>query len=151
MKFKLLLLIFIAGGVLFVFSWYQHRFPKFLPGPKPQSGDIVISNVYVDSLQVLQTDNPVQVTLIASGTIPDPCQQLDEIKSFRQDNTLTYIITAVKPHDANCTTTENKFEQEIPIDLRGLKAGTYTVTVNDVSRTFNLLTDQPATPSASPQ
>lgn len=148
MKIKLLLLVLLAGVVLFIFVWYQRHFvlPSTTP---PQGGGLVISNVYVNRLQILQTDNPPQVTLVASGSIPDPCQQIDEIKSYRQDNSLNYIITAVKPHDAHCTDTENKFDQEIPVNLAGLKAGTYTATVNGFSKTFRLLTDQPATPSAS--
>jgi inhibitor of cysteine peptidase len=83
---------------------------------------------------------PVQVHVIASGNLPDPCTEISEINREREGN--TFFITIKTYHSPGfCIQVIAPFEEIIPLEVYGLPAGTYTVDVNGVQDTFDLEVD----------
>ena len=111
--------------------------------PTPASGGNTISGqALVESIELLMLESfPVQVRVRVKGNLPDGCTRIDQITQTRQENTFEIKITTTRPADAACTLALVPFEETIPIDAVGLKAGVYLVTVNGVSNSFELSTD----------
>ena len=142
LRFLLLVVFFVVflTSAGYLISKFFLQTPTY-PG-RARGDGLIISNAVVESLQLLQLESfPVQVNVVASGYLPDPCTQVDEIQKRRQDNTFFITIRSSKPHDAVCTQAVNNFEQVIPLEVAGLKQGTYTVIVNGQTTTFTLHQD----------
>lgn len=93
----------------------------------------------VDSIQVLVMESfPVQVSVVARGELPDSCTQIDEVFTQQEDELFRVVITTFRPQDAICTQALVPFEQSIALDVEGLPAGAYTVSVNGVTGAFTL-------------
>ena len=134
-----LLLFFFLG--LYVF--YQQFYQISTPAPDRSRGDgLIISNASVESVNLLVMESfPVQVNAAVKGVLPDPCTQIGEIKSWQEENTFNFIVTAFKPHDVVCDQVLNEFEQVISVPVKDLKAGSYTVNINGIEKTFTLDVD----------
>jgi len=99
----------------------------------------------VDSVDVNVMESfPVQVNVIARGNLPDACTTIGAVKLTPDGNTYRVEITTTRPADKACAEVLVPFEQNIPLEVRGLKAGTYTVDVNGVTGTFELPVDNVA-------
>jgi len=83
---------------------------------------------------------PVQVQVIASGNLPDPCTEIYEINQEREGNTFFVSIKTYRP-PGSCIQVLAPFEVKIPLNVYGLTAGTYTVDVNGVQAIFDLEVD----------
>jgi inhibitor of cysteine peptidase len=83
---------------------------------------------------------PVQIFVIASGYLPDPCTEIYQISQKKEDNTFFITIKTSRPADP-CIQIIVPFEVKIPLKVYGLLAGTYTVEVNGVQGTFDLEID----------
>lgn len=113
----------------------------------------------VDSVQVLLMESfPVQVSVVARGELPDSCTVIDEIITQQSGNAFRVAITTFRQSDQVCTQVVTPFEESIPLEVVGLPAGTYTVSVNGINGSFtldvdNVLTDEatiaPTTESAA--
>ncbi len=96
----------------------------------------------VERIQIVMFESfPVQVNVIVSGHFPDNCTTIDEITETRNNNSFTLNITTV--HEQNCAKVIKPFEEIIPLNVEGLKAGVYTVKVNNISDFFELGVDNP--------
>ncbi|MGW8317731.1 MAG: hypothetical protein ACWGPS_00690 [Candidatus Promineifilaceae bacterium] len=84
---------------------------------------------------------PVQVSVTAKGTLNDGCTSIDQITTVREGSTFQTTITTSRPVEALCTEALVPFEETFPLEVEGLKAGTYTVDVNGISATFTLAID----------
>jgi inhibitor of cysteine peptidase len=84
---------------------------------------------------------PVQVQVLAKGYLQDSCTKLDTTTQSLDSHTFIVTMTTSRPADLACTQVITPFEEPIPLDLAGLKAGTYMVTVNGVTGTFTLDVD----------
>lgn len=105
----------------------------------------------VDSVQVMLLESfPVQVNVVTRGELPDGCTQLDEIVQQRSDNTFRIIITTLRDPAQVCTEALVPFEETIPLDVAGLKAGAYSVLVNGISGSFTLDVDNAPAEEAEP-
>lgn len=101
-------------------------------------------------LQIMESF-PVQVSVRAEGYLPDGCTEIDEVKTKKSENTFEVTITTRRPKDAVCTQAIEPFTQTIPLEVLGLKAGTYSVSVNGVSDSFELAADNSIiTPDSKP-
>ncbi|MCB0208953.1 MAG: hypothetical protein KDJ52_06475 [Anaerolineae bacterium] len=111
--------------------------------PMGQSEDVIYNEAQVQTAQVTLLESfPVQVNLIVSGQFSDGCTTIDEITQRRQDNTFFVNIITARPAEAMCTEAIVPFEETVALDVRGLKAGDYTVVVNEVEQdTFQLTVD----------
>lgn len=108
----------------------------------PPTGEDVIAPAVVDNLEVLLLESfPVQVQVVARGALPDSCTTLVDATVQRQGNTFQVLLNTRRPAEAACATVLTPFEQVIPLDVVGLKAGVYTVDVNGLPATFELQVD----------
>lgn len=111
---------------------------------EPQKPFTTQPQAYLDQIdtQILESF-PIQVQVLVKGHLPNPCQAIDQIQVVRQDNTFNITITTVtnSPPDIDCPDMLVPFEEVIPLDVTGLKAGIYTVNVNNISDTFELIGD----------
>jgi inhibitor of cysteine peptidase len=104
--------------------------------------DPVAGVAQVDSVEVLILESfPVQIHVVARGNLPDGCTTVDQVTQERDGNAFTVTITTIRPSGQVCTQALVPFERVIALDVLGLPAGVYTVTVNGVSETFELQVD----------
>ena len=109
---------------------------------EPEDDGVVEGVANVGSIEILILESfPVQIHVVARGSLPDGCTTLDEVTVGRTGNTFQVTITTIRPVGIACTEAEVPFERVISLDVYGLPAGTYTVAVNGVSGTFELAVD----------
>lgn len=110
----------------------------------------IVGQAVVDSVEILILESfPVQVNAVARGNLPDGCTGIDQVLQERSGDTFLVTITTLRAADAVCTQALVPFEQIIALDVYGLAAGVYTVTVNGVSETFDLVVDNALPPEGS--
>lgn len=110
--------------------------------PEPGSNEPTRGQAVVNSIDVLILESfPVQVNVLASGDLPDTCTQIDEIISQLTGDTFRVAITTLRQPDAVCAQAIVPFEQSVSLDVEGLAAGTYNVSVNSVTDSFTLDVD----------
>lgn len=87
--------------------------------------------------------SPLPVHIVASGEWPDLCAQIAEARQVI-DGTHIEVTLLATPAQADCPPDYLglPFRFDLPLNVVQLPAGTYTVTVNGVSTTFDL----PVTP-----
>jgi len=92
----------------------------------------------VESIDILILESfPVQVHVIAKGNLANGCEQIDQTYTEISENTYTITITT-KSEGEVCTQALVPFENNIPLEVNGLKAGTYDVIANGVTASFTL-------------
>jgi inhibitor of cysteine peptidase len=120
-------------------------FAAATPTPTPtqdNNGGVISGEATVEQIDIRILESfPVQVHVGVRGYLADGCTEIDEMIQSREGNTFNVTITTTRPADAMCTMALVPFEQNIPLDVEGLPAGTYTVMVNGVSGTFELSVD----------
>ena len=95
----------------------------------------------VDEIDILILESfPVQINVIASGNLPDPCTEVSEVLQEREGNTFFVTIKTYRS-PGFCIQILAPFEEIIPLEVYDLPAGTYTVDVNGVQATFDLEVD----------
>ena len=95
----------------------------------------------VDEIDILILEIfPVQINVIASGNLPDPCTEISEVIKEREGDTFFVTIKTYRS-PGFCIQVLAPFEEIIPLEVYGLPAGTYTVDVNGVQDTFDLEVD----------
>jgi hypothetical protein len=93
----------------------------------------------VDSVNVMVgTGSPIPVDVVASGTWPDLCAQIAEVQS--QMNGFQIDITVLASTADSCPPDQLglPFRFALPLNIVEMDAGTYTVTVNGASTSFEL-------------
>ena len=109
---------------------------------KPDNAQFIYWDAAVEDIDIMILESfPVQVMLNARGYLPDGCTEIDSVTTSKAGNTFTISITTIRPADAICTQAIVPFEETIPLNVLGLKAGTYDVKVNEVSDSFELQMD----------
>jgi len=95
----------------------------------------------VEEIDILTLESfPVQVFIIASGYLPNPCTEIYQITQEREGNTFFITIETYCSQEV-CIQVIAPFEEVIPLEVYGLPAGTYTVEVNGVQGSFDLEID----------
>ncbi|MCP4363022.1 MAG: hypothetical protein GY796_33875 [Chloroflexi bacterium] len=113
--------------------------------PTATAAEPVTGLAVVDSVEMMIMESfPVKVSVRVRGTLPDGCTAVDRLDTTLNDTTFDVVITTIRPADAVCTQQVVSFEETIPLDVAGLKAGTYTVNVNGITGTFTLDVDNVA-------
>ena len=111
----------------------------FTAGCLPTVSTIGVAPVEEIEIVILELF-PVQVQVIASGNLPDPCTEISEINQEREGNAFFVTIKTYRL-PGPCIQVLAPFEEIIPLEVYGLPAGTYTVDVNGVQGTFDLEVD----------
>lgn len=77
------------------------------------------------------------VQVVASGTWPDPCAQIVEVQSQLGGYQIDFTVLARAVDSCPPDQPVLPFRFAIPLNGSGLQDGTYTITVNGVSNTFD--------------
>jgi inhibitor of cysteine peptidase len=100
------------------------------------------NTAHIDQLNILTYDSfPVQSNIIVKGYLANNCVSISDIMESRQDSELQFELVTTRQAGHNCIKKKQNFEEIIPINTEGLKAGFYSVKVNDVTKTFELIVD----------
>lgn len=108
----------------------------------------------IDSINILLMESfPAQVHVHFSGTLGDSCTTVGQVSQKREGTTFFIEVTTKRPAEAICAQVLATFNKSVPLDVAGLKAGTYTVDINGVTDTFTLSIDNllPGTQPMPPQ
>ena len=120
----------------------QPPMPPEVEPNRPDDGEYLYGTAVVEEIEILILESfPVQIHVIAKGYLPDGCTEIGDITKVMEGNTFTVTVETIRPADAMCTEAIVPYEEVIPLDVRDLKAGTYTVVVNSVSDSFELTMD----------
>lgn len=110
--------------------------------PPAGTGAVQTGEAVVESVDVLILESfPVQIHVVVTGYLPDGCTTLDQVSTEQNGNEFVVTITTQRPADMMCTQALVPYEEVVPLDVAGLPAGQYTVTVNGVSASFELAVD----------
>ena len=115
----------------------------FTPVPEPTAlTEPVFGLATVDSVQILMLESfPVQVNVQVRGELPNGCTEINDIITQTDGTQFDVAITTVQQPDTVCTEAVVPFEEMVPLEVEGLDAGTYTITVNGVQGSFTLDVD----------
>jgi len=116
------------------------------PTQPAQNGDnlLIKENADVRGITVnLMESFPLQVSVTIEGVLPDGCTSIHGTQVARdlEKGTFDITIQTERPKDAMCIQVLTPFEITVPLDVLGLKAGTFTVNVYDQSATFTFEQD----------
>jgi inhibitor of cysteine peptidase len=101
----------------------------------------------VEEIDILTLESfPVQIFVIASGYLPNPCTEIYQITHKREGNNFFITIETYYSQEV-CIQIIAPFEEVIPLEVYGLPAGTYMVEVNGVQGTFELEIDNVLLPN----
>lgn len=107
-----------------------------------KDGDYTYGTAGVESTEIMVLESfPVQIHVIAKGYLPDGCTKIDRAEAKRDGNIFTVTITTKRPKDMMCTQAIVPYEKVVPLNVYGLKAGTYDVNINSVTDSFELSSD----------
>lgn len=101
--------------------------------------DPLLQLATIESLQVLTgegADGETSVQL--RGLLPSDCATIDNIVTERTANGFSLVVLAVQRPGENCSTEAVPFEEIVVLDVSGLEPGSYQVTANDRTVSFNL-------------
>ena len=92
----------------------------------------------VAGVEVLLLESfPVQVQVVVTGDLPDPCTTIGPIAQARNGNAVTVTLPTVRDPDAFCAQVLVPFTETVPL-AGEFPAGDYTVSVNGVERAFRV-------------
>jgi hypothetical protein len=111
------------------------------PTPPPPT-EPILALAMVDSIQILTLESfPVQVNVQVRGNLPDGCTNLNETVSQRDGNAFSIAMTTLRDPNMMCTQALVPFTEMVPLEVVGLEAGTYSVSVNGITGSFTLAVD----------
>jgi hypothetical protein len=79
---------------------------------------------------------PVQVFVYIKGGLSDGCTTFKEVNTTRKDTIIEITVSVQRLQDRECTTIYGYFEQNVALGSDFVSGKTYTVKVNDVTKTF---------------
>lgn len=139
--------LYIPGGVLVTTSGHEYygdiRLVTNTDGTFSLADAHQRDLAYVNDIAVtIQESEPVQVIVTVEGDLSDPCVNLEQPGVYRDDDTF-HVVLAETPVDplAQCAQVLVAYEVDVELDVSGLDAGEYTVSVNGEETTFTLDTD----------
>jgi hypothetical protein len=121
-----------------------------------QPADPILGSATVESVEILTLESfPVQIHVRVTGMLPDDCSELDDIVTQQDGNTFNVAVSMVQRPAADCGDAPVPFEEIVPLDVYGLPAGSYTVSVNGIEGSFNfdidnLPQEEPAVATVEP-
>jgi inhibitor of cysteine peptidase len=104
-----------------------------------------VAQIQVDHLEMLIFETyPIQINVLVKGHFLDNCTTIaDIIAEEPKANVFAFQISIARQTKHKCEQRNEPFEEIIPLDIEGLKAGIYAVTVNGITDTFELGIDNP--------
>lgn len=74
------------------------------------------------------------VTLV--GTLPDSCTSIASVRQSLENRSLTVTVTTRRPIEGLCEQRAVAFEKTVPLVLRGLRPGEYSIVCGGVEAPF---------------
>jgi inhibitor of cysteine peptidase len=112
--------------------------------PEKISPTFIYRTAGVDGIEIqISESTPARANVVVKGYLSDSCTKIDRIDQKREGDDFHITITTKRPADRNCLQALMPFEEIIPLEVADLKAGAYTVTVNQMSESFTLQGDNP--------
>ena len=112
------------------------------PPPKFTPPATVEERVTVSTVKVLKLESyPVQAFAYITGTLPSSDWTINKPRQKIIAQTIEITLTATRPNPSTGTKTPIPFEERIPLQVDGLRAGNYYVVVNDAESTLTLSRD----------
>ena len=108
--------------------------PQPTPPPNTTAGVAPVDTIEVNVLE----SNPLQINAVIKGNLPNPCTTITGVTQSRDGYTITLTVNTATETDKACIEVIQPYEQTVTIDTKDLTAGTYTVTSNGISTTFEL-------------
>ena len=127
------------NNTLFILLLLMIMMTFLLPGCNAVEPRINLAKVTEIDILILESF-PVQVHVVASGYLPNPCTKIEEIIQSRESNNF-FVTIKTKSSLLPCIQVLTPFEETIALDVYGLPAGTYNVNVNGIEDTFTLEID----------
>jgi inhibitor of cysteine peptidase len=84
---------------------------------------------------------PASVHVNAFGTQPDSCTEIERSQQERFGSQINVMLSTRRESRAGCVAEARPFERRILLDVVGLPAGVYSVTVNGVQGSFHITKD----------
>ena len=84
---------------------------------------------------------PVSVHVSVYGQLPDTCTVLDRSRQERLGSGIDVTLTTRRESGPSCAAEPRPFERRILLDIAGLPAGLYFVSVNGVRESFQIFED----------
>ena len=78
----------------------------------------------------------VRVNAVVRGTVRDLCTRINSVRQSLDGSDFSLTLTTRRALADVCADVETPFEATIPLVVRGLEPGSYTVTAGDVSTPF---------------
>ncbi len=103
--------------------------------PSPVSLEIKPAPIHQVEIRFAES-YPVQVFVYIQGGLSDGCTTFKEIKTTRNDAVINIVVSVQRPLDRMCTQIYGYFEQNVALGSDFVSSKTYTVKVNDVTKTF---------------
>lgn len=95
--------------------------------------------VTVDRVEVeVGVGSPIRVEVVASGTWPDLCAQIAEVQSSVTGFHIDVTVLASTVESCPADHLGLPFRYAFPLNIVEMEVGTYTITVNGTSTTFEL-------------
>lgn len=100
-------------------------------------------SITVDQVQVeVGIGSPIPVHVIVSGNLPDPCSQVEFVQVLQDKSNFDITLFATPdvggPAVDGCIKDPLPFRMSLPLNVIGLPAGDYSVTVNGSRADFSL-------------
>jgi hypothetical protein len=134
---RVTLAFFGAAGLLLVFGC----------GSRQAQPEFIFSVAQVERIEV-SIDRGIlgRASAVVRGNLRDSCTRIDSIKQSIEGHVFSLTLTTRRAIAAQeCPDAEVPFEATVPLVVRGLHAGEYTVTSGSASATF-FFTQAGATP-----
>jgi inhibitor of cysteine peptidase len=95
----------------------------------------------VDRIDVKVLRRPVTVHVNVYGTLPDTCTEIEGMEQTRFGSGFDVTVATRRDTHADCISTPRPFEKRILLQVTNLPSGVYSVDVNGVQGTFQILED----------
>ena len=116
--------------------------PGVPPAEVGGDGEVIIKQAPVDSVELLLMESfPMQMRALVRGDLPDGCTEISHSGQTTEGNVIRIDLFTRRPAGAICTQALVRYEENILVDILGLPAGDYVVSVNGVEASFSLDVD----------
>jgi inhibitor of cysteine peptidase len=95
----------------------------------------------VERIDVKVMRRPVTVHVNVYGTLPDTCTEIEGTEQQRLGSSFDVTLATRRDSHSNCVSTPRPFEKRILLDVAFLPSGLYSVDVNGVQGSFQILED----------
>jgi hypothetical protein len=107
------------------------------PGCKAKLENLEIKPAPIHEVDIRFAESyPVQVFVYIKGGLSDGCTTFKDVSTTRKDTAIEIAVSVQRPLNKICTAIYGYFEQNVALGSDFMSGNTYTVKVNDITKTF---------------